>query len=149
MFLVSSIQVVEQTRAKQMEMWTQLVVSYAKHHRLSVFGVTDDVATELWGNAAIKRRLPVEGIRMVLNELVGKGMASWVQPSQSTCVVSWRRFDEWAEALTSWARSAGKVPGVCTLAELRSKNDHYVDTVGEGNRCGLLCLCVVCWCVFV
>ena len=58
-----TLQPVEQTRARQLSMWTELVLAYCAHARLFVVDA-DAPPQELFANAALPRKLEPRGVRV-------------------------------------------------------------------------------------
>ena len=58
-----TLQPVEQTRARQLSMWTELVLAYCAHARLFVVDA-DAPPQELFANAALPRKLEPQGVRV-------------------------------------------------------------------------------------
>jgi len=57
------------TRAKQIDGWRNLLLSYYKHHKLYRLDITEAQSDVLFSNSTINRKLPVEGILLVLSSL--------------------------------------------------------------------------------
>ena len=57
------------TQAKQCEAWSELILSYYKHNKEYRLDVTEAHGSPLFSNEAIKRKLAMDDIRMVLDTL--------------------------------------------------------------------------------
>ena len=100
------------TRAKQIEAWRHLVLNYCQvglivHQQLEIlksspeiFPIqfntvsTLDLASApdlpLFHNTSISRRLPVDAIKEVLDDLAGMGNLEWVDKTKRRGLVYWR-----------------------------------------------------------
>jgi hypothetical protein len=60
------------------------------------------------------------------------GNGLWLDPQKQACLVLWRRVEEWAEVILSWASTYGVSDAVMLLEDLSSGDD--VRNTGEGDR---------------
>ena len=109
------------THAKQMEDWCELVLNYFKFHGLYKLDVTEAQASPLFYNKTIERKLPLDGIYQVLEQLKVKGCVEWEDSkARNRCYIFWRNPEEWADVIFEWVKSNGLDDTVCTLYELVS-----------------------------
>jgi hypothetical protein len=114
------------TRAKQLEMWTQLIVAFVQHTKRTSFNVSEAAALPPFANKSIDRRLPVAGVRIVLDALCDAGFALWTDgAAKNACCVTTKRFEEWATLLSQWASQHHKVGAICTVFELRAGDECH------------------------
>lgn len=129
-----TLQPVEETRAKQLGMWAELVLSFQRHHNLSSIKVAEASRRAPFTNDAISRSLGEDGVRAVLDELERRGNGRWRGGKRDEFLTSLLSFGELADALLSWARDSGKEGSICTLFELTSGDEtegelfHGVDS---------------------
>lgn len=100
-----TIQPIEETRQKQLQMWVDLVIRYQKHHgvaSIAVESAAESKESELFSNPSIQRRLNLDGVRTVLQAVVREGYGIWVDDGKTVCVTSHRRFQDWANLLYDW-----------------------------------------------
>lgn len=114
-------QPVDATRAKQTELWCDLIRDYCRVHRIFWLDVSKAWESSLFHNPAIDRRLSDEDIRYFLGELVAKGDAQW-DPDRKRCLVFWRRPSEWGEIIYQWVEKTGRNGELLTVHELRKGN---------------------------
>eukprot|EP00793_Prasinoderma_coloniale_P002432 PRCOL_00001914-RA len=114
-----TLQPVEQTRARQLSMWTELVLAYCAHARLFVVDA-DAPPQELFANAALPRKLEPRGVRAVLGALVDAGSGEWIGGGEQKVLVMWRRAEEWASEIESIVHANALAGSVLTLEELTS-----------------------------
>ncbi|VDL76014.1 unnamed protein product [Nippostrongylus brasiliensis] len=115
------------TREKQLETWASLVIDYTQHNKIYTLDVAEVANSELFYNQKLNRRLSPEGIRAVFDYLEQKKHVEWIDIVKTRCHIYWRRPDEWAALIYSWAVSNGLLNTPCTLYEIA----HGDDTVQE------------------
>ncbi|XP_077997606.1 vacuolar protein-sorting-associated protein 25-like [Glandiceps talaboti] len=112
-----------ETRQKQLQAWCSLVLSYHKHKKIFSLDVTEAQSSPLFHNTQIDRKLPVDAVHIVLEELRKKGNLEWADKSRRRCLIMWRTPEEWGSLLYQWASTNGLLNTVCTLYELVSGDD--------------------------
>nr|QBH73049.1 hypothetical protein [Orthoderella ornata] len=113
-----TIQPHNETRAKQIAAWRSLVLDYYRATKQSTLDVAEAQRSELFNNSSIKRKLPQEGIIMILEDLARTGNAEALDKQKRRWLVYWHTLDEWANILYSWAQNSGMTNTVCTFYEL-------------------------------
>lgn len=63
----------------------------------------------LFNNVKLQRKLPVESIQIVLEELRKKGICfagnlEWLDKNKSSFLIMWRRPEEWGKLIYQWVR---------------------------------------------
>lgn len=106
------------TRQKQIDAWTSLVLAYHRHHKKYTLDVTEIQSSPLFSNTSIDRKLSVDVIYMLLDELHKKGHVEWTDKSRRQCLLMWRTPSEWGKLIYKWASDNGMINTVCTLYEL-------------------------------
>jgi ESCRT-II complex subunit VPS25 len=120
-----TLQPVQQTRAKQMAIWVDLVKDYQRYHNRTSIDVAKAANSklDLFFNKEIKRSLSEKDIRTVLDEFCKQGFGAWTdKTSRAVCLTSHRKMAEWATELYRWAKEAGMVDRICTLNEIRTED---------------------------
>lgn len=123
-----------QTRARQYELWSTLLQTYARHHTLFRLSLSSP-PPNLFSNDRLNRALKPSDVRALLDHLSkaeNGGVVEWIPPSapsssssggraeQSQAVyIWWRSPGEWADALYGWVEETGQKGAVLTLYELR------------------------------
>lgn len=95
------------TREAQLRAWSDLILSYCRHHRLWRLSVVDAIDTPLFHNPKLKKRLSLADAREVLDWMSrkeGGERVEWVgkEGQKAVCWVYWRRPEEWAGVLSDW-----------------------------------------------
>ncbi|KAE9418594.1 hypothetical protein Angca_008034, partial [Angiostrongylus cantonensis] len=93
------------TREKQLETWASLVIDYTQHNKIYTLDVAEVANSELFYNQKLNRRLSPEGIRAVFEYLEQKKHIEWLDIGKTRCHIYWRRPDEWAALIYTWAVS--------------------------------------------
>uniref|UniRef100_A0A286XQ07 Vacuolar protein-sorting-associated protein 25 n=1 Tax=Cavia porcellus TaxID=10141 RepID=A0A286XQ07_CAVPO len=120
------------TRQKQLAAWCSLVLSFCRLHKQSSMTVMEAQESPLFNNVKLQRKLPVESIQIVLEELRKKGNLEWLDKNKSSFLIMWRRPEEWGKLIYQWVSRSGQNNSVFTLYELTSGEDT------EGEECQLL-----------
>lgn len=113
-----TIQPNEETRAKQLDAWQALVLSYTQHHKVNRFVVNQCTAMDLFNNKAINRSLNTDAITTVLDHMQQAGHIEWKDADKTECAVFWRSPKEWGDIIYKWAVDTGNTDTVCTFFEL-------------------------------
>ncbi|XP_002733784.2 vacuolar protein-sorting-associated protein 25-like [Saccoglossus kowalevskii] len=112
-----------ETRQTQLEAWCSLVLSYHKHYKIFSLDVTEVQSSPLFSNSKINRKLPLDALYIVLEELRKKGNLEWLDKNRKRCLIMWRTPEEWGSLIYQWASSNSLLNSVCTLYELVSGDD--------------------------
>jgi len=118
-----TIQPNSETRRKQLEGWRNLILNYFKTKKSFVLDIQEVQDSPLFSNSSIKRKLPLEGIHIVLEDLHKHGCIEWTDKQKKRCFVYWRSPEEWAQLIYAWAKGAGLTGGVCTFHEILAGDD--------------------------
>ena len=133
-----TIQINEKTRLKQLEAWCDLIILYCKQNRIFILDLVESQLSDLFYNKKIDRKLSLDFIRLIVDELVRSGKAEWIsgdevkskrksnndQQQQSTrCIILWHTIDEWAKLIYDYVCRQGLQNTVCTYFELTEADD--------------------------
>lgn len=111
------------TRRKQLDAWSALVLSYLQYHKQHTLDINDAQSSPLFSNKKINRKLSLDMINTVLEELRKKGNIEWTDKGKRQCMVMWRTPEEWGKLIYKWAVDTGHTNTVCTLYELTEGDD--------------------------
>ena len=126
-----TLQPVEETKAKQLQLWSKVICDWAK--ATNTWALVPSKCP-LWENAAIGRRLNEDGQAAVVAHLIKEGNATWESPEEldkGRLRIMWRTAIDVAIDLWEHARAAGMFGSVYTLYELHS-GDVSLGTAFEG-----------------
>ncbi|KAK3684565.1 hypothetical protein LTR37_020168 [Vermiconidia calcicola] len=115
-----------QTRARQLDLWSSLILSYTAHHHIFRLSLSTPPA-DLFTNPPRTRTLKPSDIRIVLDHMALQtpSRIEWLPPSTkgekmgNTCWVYWKTLAEWADVLYGWVEETGQKGAVLTVYELR------------------------------
>ncbi|KAH7969076.1 vacuolar protein-sorting-associated protein 25 [Rhipicephalus sanguineus] len=125
------------TREKQLEAWSNLILNYHRAHKAYVLDVAEALASPLFHNKDISRKLSADSLREVLKYMNSRGQVAWTDKQQSRCYVYWRSPEEWGKLIYDWADATGHLNTVCTFYEL-VQGDDTADTEFAGLDVDLL-----------
>uniref|UniRef100_A0A8C4W125 Vacuolar protein-sorting-associated protein 25 n=2 Tax=Gopherus evgoodei TaxID=1825980 RepID=A0A8C4W125_9SAUR len=111
------------TRQKQMTAWCSLVLSYCRINKQYTMTVMEAQESPLFNNRKLQRKLPMESIQVVLEELRKKGNLEWLDKNKSSFLIMWRRPEEWGKLIYQWVSKNGLTNSVFTLYELSNGDD--------------------------
>jgi len=103
-------------------MWCQLILDFARHHKIYQIDIKEASSSILFNNTKIRRRLNQDAIRTLLQALSQKGHAEWLDKEKTRAVIYWRTPEEWASLIYTYV-STMSGPTVCTMYELRESDD--------------------------
>ncbi|XP_064806432.1 vacuolar protein-sorting-associated protein 25 [Oncorhynchus masou masou] len=111
------------TRQKQLAAWCSLALSYCRHHKLYTLDIMEAQESPVFNHKNIDRKLSMEAILIVFEELRKKGNLEWLDKNKTRCLVMWRRPEEWGKLIYQWVSKNGMVNTVFTLYELANGDD--------------------------
>ncbi|XP_069672620.1 vacuolar protein-sorting-associated protein 25 isoform X2 [Periplaneta americana] len=126
-----TIQVHQETRTKQIAAWRNLVLDYHRISKQCVLDVREAQRSSLFNNTAIDRKLPQEGIIMILEDLARTGNAESLDKPKHRWHIYWHTLEEWADLVYNWVQSCGMTNNVCTLYEI-TDGDNSTDEEFHG-----------------
>ncbi|TYZ63531.1 hypothetical protein PybrP1_010171 [[Pythium] brassicae (nom. inval.)] len=110
-----TLQPVRATREKQLVLWKQLILEYHRTHNLPLF---QPLASALFENVKISRKMAQEGRLAVAEYLIRCGNGSWEDDTRTRCRIMWKKPAEWAAEIYDFARERGMLGNVFTVYEL-------------------------------
>lgn len=111
------------TRKKQLEAWCHVVLDLQKQKRSFSLDV-HEAQRSIFCNKEINRKLPLDGIYMVLDELCKKGHLEWKDPkTKKECLVMWRTPEEWGKLIYKYITDRSMTNTVCTMFELSNGDE--------------------------
>ncbi|XP_030822157.1 vacuolar protein-sorting-associated protein 25 isoform X3 [Camarhynchus parvulus] len=132
-----------ETRQKQLAAWCALALAYSQEHRLPAMTVREAQDIPLFANHRLQRKLPLESIQVVLEELRKNGASvrlsvrpdprshraapsrnlEWLDKNKTSFLIMWKRPEEWGKLIYQWVSKNGLTNSVFTLYELVSGDD--------------------------
>ncbi|ELT92317.1 hypothetical protein CAPTEDRAFT_161891 [Capitella teleta] len=111
------------TRRKQLDAWRSLVLDYHRHNKQYTLDIAEAQSSDLFFNKSINRKLSLESINTVLEELRKTENLEWKDKSKKQCMIMWRSPAEWAKLIYQWVTNNGMNNTVCTIYELQNGDD--------------------------
>lgn len=115
-----------ETKARQLAAWRSLVLDYHSKRKETVLDVQEAVRSPLFYNTSIDRKLNVEFVLLILNDLARTKNAAPSDKNKTRWEIYWHTLDEWASIIYAYASNNGLTNSVCTLFEL-SQGDNCAD----------------------
>ncbi|KAL2865489.1 ESCRT-II subunit protein VPS25 [Aspergillus lucknowensis] len=114
------------TRAVQLQRWSNLIQSWCRHHRIYKISLVEAIESPLFRNAELRKQLSLSDARTVLDwmskadeEGGGGRRAEWVDgANKGMAWIWWRRPEEWAGVIAEWVENTGQKNVVLTVYEL-------------------------------
>ncbi|XP_059345280.1 vacuolar protein-sorting-associated protein 25 isoform X2 [Ammospiza nelsoni] len=94
-----------ETRQKQLAAWCALALAYSQEHRLPAMTVREAQDIPLFANHRLQRKLPLESIQVVLEELRKNGNLEWLDKNKTSFLIMWKRPEEWGKLIYQWVRA--------------------------------------------
>ncbi|ORY85701.1 ESCRT-II complex subunit-domain-containing protein, partial [Protomyces lactucae-debilis] len=117
----------QETFISQRASWIALILFYYKAKRLHQLPITEETLdNELFHNQAIGRRLKLETLREIIEEMVQQGSAIYTSKAKTGAYIYWRRPEEWAARLQKYIEDTGQTGSVLTVYEL-TQEDRVAD----------------------
>ncbi|KAL8729894.1 MAG: hypothetical protein Q9166_004451 [cf. Caloplaca sp. 2 TL-2023] len=119
------------TRTSQLAKWSILIQRYHAHHHLYRLHLSTALASPLFHNTAIHKRLPLASLVEIIDYMTnsekdggGGQCAEWISTGgvkggeKSEAWIWWKRPEEWAEVISGWVDKTGQKGVVLTFWEL-------------------------------
>jgi len=101
------------------DLWTSLILSWARHERVFVVNCDSPDPGELFVHKAIKRKLLAPSLKIILAKMAREGQAAPDPPKQtSSYLLYWRKPDEWGSLIYDWVAENGLNSSIMTLYEI-------------------------------
>ncbi|CAG8607746.1 13687_t:CDS:2, partial [Funneliformis mosseae] len=96
-----TFQPTQTTWQNQVALWSEIILSYYRHHKLYRLELSEALNSELFYNKGINR------------------MAEWDSPpKKTTAIIYWRKPEEWATLINNWVFEAGMTNSILTVYEI-------------------------------
>lgn len=112
------------TRTKQLEAWRHLVLNYCLVNSVTSLDLSSASDLPLFNNTTISRRLSVESIQEVLEDLATRGNFEWSDKSKRRGLVFWRSPQQLGQEIHQWVSQTGQLGTVMTTLEILEEGDN-------------------------
>lgn len=117
------------TQSRQLQLWSDLILSYCAHYRLFRLSLSS-LPADLFNNVVVKRSLSQIDVRKVLDwmsKAENGGRAEWLlstakHESSNVCYIYWRTPSEWADMIYNWVDETGQKGTILTMYELQESD---------------------------
>ena len=113
----------EATERQRLDDWVALILSYCAHRKMTELALSAALESALFNNEAIERRLREEEARLVLQELVSRGNAEWLDEGRTKVLILFRSLAEWSALVYAYVDRTGQQGSVLTVYELVAGED--------------------------
>lgn len=120
-----TIQKHAETRMKQFEMWSDLIIQYCSDNKIWRLSKSDFSRT-LAKNTKINRKLSSEGVNLIFEYLVKKNRAMFVNAKNNTdeIFILRRSLTEWEEFIYAAATKHQRIETIETLEYITNDDDN-------------------------
>jgi len=119
-----TIQPNAETKKKQLDIWTQLVLNYCRANKMFVLDKSDN-SSVLFNNREISRQLSLESITVILEYMKTKEKIQWADEKKDRCFVFWHSPAEWGTILFKYAQKNGLANSVETFFQLTNSSAEF------------------------
>lgn len=107
-----------ETRKLQLEAWRSLILDYFQDQNIHQLHLRDWLGKPPFANEAINRRLDLDSMKLIINSLVGKKFAEWIDKDQGTCLIYSRPPEQWAQIVYDYVKEKSLHNMIMTFYEL-------------------------------
>ena len=115
-----TLQVHEETKQRQIQLWCQRVLEWCKSHRIRKLDVTEAAtSSELFSSpptCAVKRSINTQFINIIMDSLIAQGRAEKV--TDTSFMVFSVTLDDYAQSLYQWVERRSAQGIVMTVSEI-------------------------------
>lgn len=109
------------TKERQMTMWKNLILDYAKSKGAYSLTLNELYESNVCQNKEINRRLKIDAIRQITDWMVQHKFADWTSTNQAerdSIFIYWRSPGDVAKAIFAWAKDGGRIGSIETVLDL-------------------------------
>ncbi|KYQ96781.1 vacuolar protein sorting 25 [Tieghemostelium lacteum] len=120
-----------------MQMWQDLILQYCRFYKKYELDLLECVKSNfnLFYNEKINRRLSIESLKEIFDDIVVNGYAEWIDNNsnvksskghnidKSRVLIMWRKPEEWASQIYKWVIDNGQVNSILTIWEIQNGDD--------------------------
>lgn len=106
-------------RRVQLEAWRSLILEYCQHNDIHKLNLRDWLNRPPFHNEAINRKLDLDSLRCIIDSLVDKKFAEWVDgKNKESCLVYSHPPEQWAQTIYDYVRDQSLQNTILTFYEL-------------------------------
>lgn len=109
-----------ETRKAQLEAWRSLIIDFCQHNNIYQLHLRDWLNKPPFYNEKIDRKLSLDSLKLIINSLVEKKYASWLDNNKEreSCLVYSKPPEKWAEIIYNYVREKSLQNTIMTFYEL-------------------------------
>ena len=116
----------EQQMKSWLESWGNVLLDYSKFFVKHIININDLRKEYPFQNKKINKALTLDQIRKIVDYLVEKGLARWLNEKIMLRVrVYWRTNEEWADIMLEYLLNTGRIVEVLSLFDLTQLNQEW------------------------
>lgn len=110
------------SRSKQLGLWRDYIVHWAKQEKKSSMALAE---FPLFENKKIGRKLDLPGRQTVVQYMIDSGNGEWEDSQvKLRCTIFFKKIDDWAGSIYKWVSSKGMLDDPFTCYEIRCGEDQ-------------------------
>ena len=118
-----TIQTTKSTREKQLILWENLICAFMASINKTEMDLFTTLDTPLFKNSKIGRQLSKDQANQIIDFLVSRKRAVWLDDQKIRVRIIWRTPEEWGNLVRKWLDSIGSLNTVMTYEELINGED--------------------------
>jgi len=118
-----TLQPVLNTRKKQLQLWTDIIVEFSKFYKKFEYSLAEVAKSPLFNNSKINRKCNIDMIKTVFEELASQGYGEWQNKEKTQITIYWKRPEDWGSLIYKWVSDSGKLNSVLTVYEIQQGDD--------------------------
>lgn len=124
-----------ETKKLQLEAWRSLILDYCQHNGIHQLNLREWLGKPPFYNETIDRRLSLDSMKVVVNSLVAKRFAEWLDKDHETCLIYSRPPEQWAQIMQDYVKEKSLHNMILTFYELlegdetKGREFHQLDEI--------------------
>lgn len=103
----------------QLESWRSLILDFCQHEGIHKLCLRDWLNKPPFSNETINRRLDIGTLKTIIDSLVAKRFAEWVDgKNKETCLIYARPPDQWAQIIYDYVKEKALQNTIVTFYEM-------------------------------
>lgn len=120
-----TIQPNDETRRLQMDAWCAIIMDHCRKNKIYDLNISESLGQAPFRNDEINRSLTEESLHTILEEIVNRGRAEWINVDDTKqCLIYWLKVEEWADVIKKWVEDKALNGTMCTLYEITGDEDR-------------------------
>ena len=109
-----------------LESWSAIVLDYSRIFVIHIININELRNIHPFNNKQINKRLSLEQVREIIDQLVKQNVAKWLDEKTKTRArIYWKSNDEWADELLDFMIETGRVVEIHSLFDISQLEQHW------------------------